>query len=101
MIPEQPDVQRIMSMVEPILPRVGRKEIDQPKIALVQDMFPDKRVVKINACKGLKGTDRAIGPPSKGSNPGEAPFCRAIMKSRADIKVFTEHSLEQYDQLSN
>ena len=92
------NAQEVMSMVEPMLPRVGRKEIDQPNVLqLVQKVFPDKRVVKVIACKG---TERALGPP-KNLNPREAPYRRAIMKSRTDLKVYCQEQWEQYDQISN
>lgn len=46
-----------------------------------------------------KGTERTMGPPNS-LNPREAPFRRAIRKSRATQKVFMEQTWEQYDQLS-
>eukprot|EP00435_Cladocopium_sp_Y103_P048904 s1817_g14.t1 len=88
----------IMAMIEPLLPRVGRKQLDQPKVVqAIQQVFAEKTIKCIVACKG---TDRTLGPPER-LNGREAPFRRAIMKSRIDGKIFAESTWEKYDQLSN
>lgn len=92
----QDQLNEIMGLVEPILPRVGKKLLDQPQIMQkIQECFPEKVIKGIIACKG---TERTMAPPS---NLGyrEAPYRRAIMKLRGTGKVFLEE-WEKYDELS-
>ena len=71
----------IVEMIEPLLPRVGRKQMDQPTIMqAIQKAFPDKIIKCIMACKG---NERTMGPPST-INAKEAPYRRATMKLRSN-----------------
>ena len=89
-------VTKIMDTIIPILPRVGKKLIDDPKILqMVQELFPEKIIKAILACKG---TERTMAPPENLS-AREAPFRRAIMKLRSTGKIMTE-DWEKYDELS-
>ena len=89
-------VTQIMDTIIPILPRVGKKMIDDPKILqMVQKVFPEKIIKAILACKG---TERTMAPPENLS-AREAPFRRAIMKLRSTGKIMTE-DWEKYDELS-
>ena len=57
---EQKAIELIMNKVEPLLPRVGKKELDQPQLMqMFQYLFPNKEVKSIIACKG---TERTMGP---------------------------------------
>ena len=95
---EQKTIELIMSQIEPILPRVGKRIIDQPKFQqMVQFLFPSKEIKRIVACKG---TERTMGPPSDLNNR-EAPFRRSIMKLRSNGKVIMDSEWERYDTLSN
>ena len=95
---EQKAIELIMSQIEPLLPRVGKKIIDQPKfLQMLQFLFPTKEIKKILACKG---TERTMGPPND-LNCREAPFRRSIMKLRSNGKVTMDADWERYDVLSN
>ena len=95
---EQKAIELIMSQIEPLLPRVGKKIIDQPKIQqMLQFVFPTKEIKKIIACKG---TERTMGPPND-LNCREAPFRRSIMRLRSNGKVVTDAEWERYENLSN
>ena len=61
---------------------------------LIEALLPEKTIKGIIA---YRGTERTMGPP-KSLNPCEAPFRRAIIKSRATQKVFVEAEWEKYDQ---
>ncbi|CAL1168143.1 unnamed protein product [Cladocopium goreaui] len=95
---EPPDqAHEIMQKIEKILPRVGRKVFDQPDIKqAMQEMFPEKIIKCIVACKG---TERALAPP-EGLNKREAPFRRAIMKLRSNGSIIMEPEWEKHDTLS-
>ena len=89
-------VTKIMDTIIPLLPRVGKKVIDDPRILqLVQEMFPEKIIRAILACKG---TERTMAPPEN-IRAREAPFRRAIMKLRSSGKIITD-DWEKYDELS-
>ena len=80
-----------------IVPRVGRKEITDPDIRNhIQEIFHDKQVVRVMACRG---TERTVTPP-KNMLPGEAPFRRAIIVQRKTLKVFVEDQWEEWPDLS-
>eukprot|EP00435_Cladocopium_sp_Y103_P060444 s1568_g22.t1 len=94
---KQQQLEEIIQKIESHLPRVGKQNIhDGEVLQLVQRMFPDKIVKRIVACKG---TERTIGPPSDLS-PKEAPFRRAIMRSRVSGRVSCQDAWEQYDLLA-
>ena len=77
-------------------PRVGRKEIHDPRVLEdVQSLFHDKRVVRIMICKG---TERTVVPP-KDMVPDEAPFRRAIIIQRTK-KIQIEDEWEEWKYLS-
>ena len=95
---EPPDqAHEIMQKIEKLLPRVGRKVFDQPDIKqAMQEMFPEKIIKCIVACKG---TERTLAPP-EGLNKREAPFRRAIMKLRSNGSIIMEPEWEKHDTLS-
>ena len=90
-------LENIMNEIETSLPRVGKQFIQQNNIVnMIQSLFPDKVIKGIVACKG---TERTLGPPENIS-PKEAPFRRAIMKSRGSGKVTVQSDWEKYDCLA-
>ena len=87
----------IVEMIEPLLPRVGRKQMDQPTIMqAIQKAFPDKIIKCIMACKG---NERTMGPPST-INAKEAPYRRATMKLRSNDQIIVDEQWEKHDMLS-
>ena len=83
-------------MVEPMLPRVGKRNVDSPQVLQkVQEMFPEKIIKGIVACKG---TERTMAPPSS-INPRETPFRRSISKLRSSGRVMID-GWEKYDEVS-
>jgi hypothetical protein len=87
----------VMQLIEPKLPRVGKKQFEEPEILkAIQVIFPEKTIKCVIACKG---TERAIGPPSN-MNKKEIPYRRAIMKLRSDNQVIAEKEWEKHDMLS-
>ena len=100
--PEAPSMNslcdRICSQISQVVPRVGRKEIDQPQILTdLQELFHEKQIVRVIACKG---TERTIMPP-KDLVPDEAPFRRAIIVQRVSKRVLVEDQWEEWKYLSN
>eukprot|EP00435_Cladocopium_sp_Y103_P021947 s3593_g5.t1 len=94
---KQNQLQKIFQLIEPSLPRVGKKIIEQGEpLEVVQALFPEKHIKALVVCKG---TERTLESP-KGMNPREAPYRRAIMKSRTDQKIRMEMDWEKYDMLS-
>ena len=72
-------VQQVVASIKQQLPRVGKHEITDPRIMeKIQEIFNDKIVQRIVACKG---TERTLGPP-KQMLRGEAPLRRAIVEAR-------------------
>ena len=68
--------QQVIDSILKIVPRVGRKEIVDPEIHnQLNDIFHDKQIVRIIACRG---TERTVTPP-KDLIDGEAPFRRALI----------------------
>ena len=89
--------QDVVDRVLKIAPRVGKKEINDPDIHnQIQEIFHDKQVVRIMACRG---TERTVTPP-KDLISGEAPFRRAIIVQRKTLKVFVEDQWEEWPDLS-
>ena len=79
------------------LPRVGRKEILEPEIIQsIQDVFGEKKVVRVIACKG---TERMLAPP-KNMMHGEAPYRRTIALERGTKRVWIENVWEEWETLS-
>ena len=90
-------VQQIVSSIKQQLPRVGKHEITDPKIIeKVQEVFNDKIVHRIVACKG---TERTLGPP-KQLLRGEAPYRRAIVEVRDSHQILVEGHWELWEDLS-
>ena len=91
-------MENIMHKVEAILPRVGKKQFDTPKIiSELNEMFPDMDIKRVVACKG---TNRRCGPPND-VNPSQAPFRRSIMKLRDTLEIKMDPSWELYENLSH
>ena len=89
--------QQVMSNIDKILPRVGKTEILSSNIIhLLQDLFRDKHIARVIACRG---TDRTLGPPEK-MNPKEAPYRKCLMIHRSSGEIKMEQSWEKWDQLS-
>ena len=87
----------IFDKIDSDLPRVGRIEItDSQIIQDIQDMFQDKHIKRIIACRG---TNRTIGPP-KNMSPGEAPFRKCAYLKRGTTQIYTEDQWENWEQLS-
>ena len=72
-------VQQVVASIKQQLPRVGKHEITDPRIMeKIQEIFNDKIVQRLVACKG---TEQTLGPP-KQMLRGEAPLRRAIVEAR-------------------
>ena len=79
------------------MPRVGRKEIDDPQIkSMLQEVFGDKQIQRVVACKG---TERILVPP-RDLMRGEAPFRRAIIMQRNTKTIQVEDQWEAWEDLS-
>ena len=90
-------VQQIVNSIKQQLPRVGKHEITDPNIVeKVQEVFNDKTVQRIVACKG---TERTLGPP-KQLLRGEAPYRRAIVEVRDSQQILVEDHWEHWEDLS-
>ena len=90
--------QALMKSVDNQLKRVGKQELDQPSICqMIQELLPDKTVVRIIACRG---TDRTLGPPTDLMGD-EAPFRRTIMLHRGSQDIKYERYWERWTSLSN
>ena len=88
----------MMKSVDINLKRVGKQEITTgPTWDLIQELLPDKKIVRIMACRG---TDRTLGPPSDLTRD-EAPFRRTIMIHRPTQEIRYEKHWEQWTILSN
>eukprot|EP00435_Cladocopium_sp_Y103_P073619 s3_g44.t1 len=88
--------QQAIQAVNEILPRVGRKEIANSKtLDLVQQVFPEKRIHRVVACRG---TDRTMEPP-KDMHSQEAPYRRILMLGR-DGTIKYEKDWERWGELS-
>eukprot|EP00435_Cladocopium_sp_Y103_P042518 s19_g11.t1 len=88
---------QIYEQVSKIMPRVGRKIINDPQIMQnLQELFHDKMIVKAVVCKG---TERTIQPP-KDMIPSEAPYRRAIIVQRNTKKILVEDQWEHWEFLS-
>ena len=80
------------------MPRVGRKEIDDPQIkSMLQEIFGDKQIQRVIACKG---TERTLVPP-RDLMRGEAPFRRAIIMQRNTRNIQVEDQWEEWEDLSH
>ena len=100
---KQPDLpiedllKNIVSEVQSILPRVGRREVLNPSILQqVQEVLHDKTVVRIIACKG---TERTLSPPTNLMR-GEAPYRKTIAVERKTHKIFVEDQWIEWEMMS-
>ena len=90
-------LQGIIGSIKNILPRVGKHEIrDETILNQLQEIFPEKKIMKVIACRG---TDRTLGPPER-LHPQEAPYRRSILLMRSTEEVKYERFWEQWDSLS-
>ena len=99
--PEEPNMsnlcESVCTKIMKIAPKVGRKEIhDTAILAEIQELFHDKKVVRIMVCKG---TERTVVPP-KDMVPDEAPFRRAIIIQRGSKQIKVEDAWEEWKYLS-
>jgi hypothetical protein len=89
--------EQFMKTIQQELPRVGKREIISTTAwSQIQEIFHDKEIVRMIACRG---TDRTLGPPT-GLHPEEAPYRRTIMEIRESKEVRFEAYWERWDQLS-
>ena len=84
---EQPSLEackELIQKVDKILPRVGKREItDESVLQQLQNLFPEKHVVRVMSCRG---TDRTMGPPDK-LHPQEAPYRKMlILRRNGDVQ---------------
>eukprot|EP00438_Fugacium_kawagutii_P026412 Skav210812 [mRNA] locus=scaffold2924:156234:161009:- [translate_table: standard] len=90
-------LQEMFARLDSMVPRVGKKEITDEQIQrTLSDLFKDKRIIRIVACRG---TDRTIAPPSN-LNRLEAPYRRSIMIMRDTGAVRYEANWERWDGLA-
>ena len=83
-------------MISANFPRVGKREITNAEVIQeMQQIFPDKRVVKIVGCKG---SERTLAPPSN-MHPQEAPLRKALLLRR-DGSIQYEKNWEKWIHLS-
>ena len=88
---------QICEQLSSIAPRVGRKEVNDPKIInSLQELFHDKMIVRVVICKG---TERTIVPPTN-MVPAEAPYRRAIIIQRQTKAIKVEGHWEEWRHLS-
>jgi hypothetical protein len=88
--------QQAIQAISEKLPRVGKIEFWDPQIiSLLQQVFPEKHVHAVMACRG---TERTMEPP-KNLHAQEAPFRRMLMLRR-DGQVQYEKHWEKWSELS-
>ncbi len=89
--------EEVFKSVDQILPRVGKKEIeDQEILQKVQTLVTDKDVRYLVACRG---SSRTIAPPSKLAM-GEAPYRKSIFSSRNKDQILVEEQWEFWEELA-
>ena len=92
------DCQEVLNRISRMMPRVGKREITESDILQpIQQMFSDKVVVSVVACRG---TDRTMGPPSN-LHAHQAPFRKTLMILRPSSQVAHEVNWERWTQLSH
>ena len=88
--------QQAVQAVNEELPRVGKREIhNNQTITMLQQVFPDKKIFRVMACRG---TERTMAPP-KGMQALEAPF-RKMLMLRRDGEIQYEKHWERWADLS-
>ena len=94
----QTELERLITVIKPRIPRVGKTEIKDPDlINQFQKIFPEKIIRRIMVCKG---SDRTLAPP-KDIVKNEAPYRIAAIVSRTDESVRVETDWEFWQELSN
>ena len=87
---------KIVNRIKEIVKRVGKHDITEPDVVqMIQNLFHEKKIVKIIACKG---TDRTLGPP-RNMLPEEAPYRRTIAVLRETQVVKVDEHWEKWDDL--
>ena len=88
--------QQAVQAVNEELPRAGKREIhNNQTITMLQQVFPDKKIFRVMACRG---TERTMAPP-KGMHALEAPF-RKMLMLRRDGEIQHEKHWERWADLS-
>ena len=89
--------QTIFDQVHSLLPRVGKRCLDNPEIIqLVQNLVPDKEIMSIVACRGAS---RTIAPPAH-ILKGMAPLRRCVFTERGSGEIRAEDEWEQWETLA-
>jgi len=89
--------QSTMTALSQQIPRVGKSEImDSNLISQLQELFPDKYITRVLACRG---TDRTMGPPEN-MDPLEAPSRKSFMIQRSTGDIKFEKDWEKWVHLS-
>ena len=89
--------EEVFRLVDQVLPRVGKKLIDDVGILQkVQALVTDKDVRYLVACRG---SSRTIEPPQK-LTIGEAPFRKSIFTSRGKGEILVEEQWEFWENLA-
>ena len=92
------DCQEILSRIDRVAPRVGRKEItDETIVQPLQRMCHDKKIVSVMVCRGM---DRTMAPPSH-IHAQEAPYRKTLMILRPSGQVAIEKEWEDWSNLSH
>ena len=90
-------LKELVEKIKPLLPRVGKRSLEQPEILQAfQDLFPEKTIKRIQVCKG---SDRTLPPPTDLMSQ-EAPYRKAIILSRQNDGVKVEKDWEMWKDLS-
>ena len=94
----QRQLEEIIKDIQPMLPRVGKTFITNHQILeRLQNMFPEKEIKKVQACKG---SDRTL-PPPRDLVKNEAPYRHAIIVSRIGGVIQVEKDWEYWQDLSH
>ena len=97
MLPTVEELQKLIQRINGIVPRVGRISIQDVSIQrALQNLFPEKRLVKVIACRG---TDRTMAPPTD-VVPAQCPFRRSLMVMRPSGDIQYEKHWEKWMDLS-
>ena len=90
--------QVMMQSIENKLKRAGKQEITHDStIQLIQELLPDKKIIRVVACRG---TNRTIGPPNY-LHEEETPFRRTIMLHQPSQEIRYEKPWAKWSELSN
>ena len=89
--------QEIFDKIQVLLPRVGRRCIEDPDIVqLVQQLMPDKIIKTMVACRGAS---RTLAPPDH-LMKGMAPLRRSIYTERGSGEIRAEEDWELWETLA-